>query len=216
MLDQRVVTLIALKLGLKVWPSFIAACCCTAKVILILGGWRGGKSARVAFIIFIRIYLKWLRVPLPLDAQGLPVGSHLVWLVGPDYEDARPEYFYLVQWSKQLGLQVEASLALQGPLRMTIAWAGKPGIVEVVTKSAKDPTSLGSVPPVEIAMCEAGLITEEGDLWIDGRTAEKNAGVVKGGTFENDEGKMQMAWFEEQAKEAGDPPKSAGRGYLQY
>jgi len=107
MLDPRVVTLIALKLGLKVWPSFIAACCCTAKVILILGGWRGGKSARVAFIIFIRIYLKWLREPLPLDAQGLAVGSHLIWLVGPDYEDARPEYFYLAQWSKQLGLQVE-------------------------------------------------------------------------------------------------------------
>ena len=202
MLDARIVARMAGAVGLKTWPSFIAACCCTAKVILILGGWRGGKSARVAFILFCRIYLKWLLTPLPVDAQGAPLGTHLVWLVGPDYEDARPEYFYISQWSKRLGLVVEASAAMQGSLRMTIAWPGKPGIVEVVTKSAKDPTSLGSVPPVEIAMCEAGLITEEADLWIDGRTAEKNAGVIKGGTFENDEGKAQMAWFEEQAKEA--------------
>ena len=202
MLDSRVVLALAGALGLKTWDSFVDACCCTAKTILILGGWRGGKSARVAFILFTRIYLKWLLTPLPLDPQGNPLGSHLVWLVGPDYEDARPEYFYIAQWGKRLGLDVQASGATQGSLRMTIMWAGKPGVVEVVTKSAKDPTSLGSVPPVEIGMCEAGLITEEADLWIDGRTAEKNAGVVKGGTFENDEGKAQMAWFEEQAKEA--------------
>lgn len=197
-LDARVVTMIAERLGLKVWASFVERASCDKKVIYLNGGWRGGKSASAAFIVFIRIFLTWL----------LREGTHLVWLVGPDYEQARPEYFYLQEWASRLQLHVEASSAAQGSLRMTISLPGKPGVVEVVTKSATDPTSLGSVAPVEILMCEAGQISEEGNMWIDGRTAEKNASVIKAGTFENDDGKAQFAWFEEESKRVWDSPTS--------
>lgn len=194
--DPEDVKDIAEAVGLSVWPSFIAAAICEAKLIFLLGGWRAGKSALLAFLIFIRIFLIWIRRE----------GTHLVWLIGPDYEQARPEYFYLSQWCLRLGLQVEASKALQGSLRMTINRKGFPGTVEVVTKSAADPTSLGSVAPVIIGVCEAGQMSDEDWLWIDGRTAEKNADVIAGGTFENDQGKAQFARFEQDGSEALEHP----------
>lgn len=184
--DPVLVRMLAEKVGLKAWDSFIEACSSTAKVIFLLGGWRAGKSARAAFIVLCAIFFIWLRRE----------GTHLIWLVGPDYEQARPEYFYIAQWCAVLGLQVDASAAQQGSLRMVIQWKGKPGVVEVVTKSATDPTSLGGVAPVIILMCEAGQISEEGRMWVDGRTAEKNAQVIIPGTFENDDGKAQFVWFE--------------------
>ncbi len=98
-LNPEVVTAIAEACGLMPWPSFVQACTSTAKVLFLLGGWRAGKSARAAFIVFLSIFLVWTRKE----------GTHLIWLVGPDYEQARPEYFYISTWAGRLGLSVEAS-----------------------------------------------------------------------------------------------------------
>lgn len=183
---------IAETVGLKTWDAFVARACCDKKEVFLNGGWRGGKSSSGAFLVFIDIITKWLVTP----------GSHLVWLVGPDYAQARQEYFYLQEWSTRLGLAVESSTAMQGPLTMTIGAAGMPGKVEVATKQAGDPTSLGSVAPVVILACEAGQFSEEAMLWLYGRTAEKNATLIWSGTFENETGAAQYAWFEEASERA--------------
>ena len=48
---------IAKAIGLTTWASFIERACATAKVVYLLGGWRGGKSLSAAFIVFIAICL---------------------------------------------------------------------------------------------------------------------------------------------------------------
>ena len=186
-------------IGLKVWPSFLERACCDKKEVFLNGGWRGGKSSSAAFLVLLEIVSKWLQTP----------GEHLIWLVGPDYSQARPEYRYLVSWCGDwLKMNVEASAAMQGPLTAMITVPGLPGRVEISTKQAGDPTSLGSVAPVVILACEAGQFSEEAMLWLLGRTAEKNATLIWSGTFENEEGKAQFAWFEEASERAWTSPTS--------
>lgn len=187
---------IARAVGLQVWPSFVERACCDKKEIFLNGGWRGGKSASAAFIVFIEILLTYLHRE----------GNQLIWLVGPDYTQARQEYFYLQGWATRLGMTVTASTASMGPLTMEISAAGMPGVIEVATKQAGDPTSLGSVAPVMILACEAGQISEEAYMWLLGRTAEKNATLIWSGTFENEDQKAQFTWFEEASEKAWTAP----------
>src|SRR6185503_66851 len=120
MLNAAAVEAIARAVGLKVWPSFIERACCDKKEVFLNGGWRGGKSSTAAFIVLIDIITKWLGTP----------GQHLVWLVGPDYAQARQEYFYLVDWLTRLGLTPvgEVSKAMQGPLTAIFTRRGAPGV----------------------------------------------------------------------------------------
>src|SRR5678815_457124 len=190
------VELIAKAVGLKTWPSFVERACCDKKEVFLNGGWRGGKSSSAAFLVFIDIILKWLNTP----------GNHLIWLVGPDYAQARQEYFYLLDWLDRLKITAvgDVSKAMQGPLHASFSRGN--GVIEIATKQAGDPTSLGSVAPVSSLACEAGQFSEEAMLWLYGRTAEKNATLIWSGTFENEEGKAQYAWFEEASERAWTNP----------
>ena len=195
--NPAAVEAIARSVGLKTWDSFIERASCDKKEVFLNGGWRGGKSASASFIVFIDIILKWLHTP----------GKHLIWLVGPDYAQARQEFFYLLGWANHLTMQLtDQSTPMQGPMHVTLGLAGMPGQVEIATKQAGDPTSLGSVAPVVILACEAGQISEEARDWLIGRTAEKNATLIWSGTFENEEGKAQFAWFEEESEKAWRSP----------
>lgn len=197
-LNPAAVAVIAEKVGLKTWPAFLDRACCDKKEIFLNGGWRGGKSSSAAFIVLIDIITKWLMTP----------GTHLIWLVGPDYAQARQEYFYLLEWLTRLQLQPvgDPSNRMDGPLRATFTRPGAPGTIEIATKQAGDPTSLGSVAPVIILACEAGQFSEEAMMWLLGRTAEKNATLIWSGTFENEDGKAQYAWFEEASERAWTQP----------
>ena len=196
--DPGDVEIIARKIGLQVWPSFIERACCDKKEIFLNGGWRGGKSSSAAFLVFLDILLKWFQTE----------GNHLIWLVGPDYAQARQEYFYLTGWMDRLKIPSvgEPSVRMDGPLRASFKAPGMPGTVEIATKQAGDPTSLGSVAPVIILACEAGQFSEEAMMWLLGRTAEKNATLIWSGTFENEDGKAQFAWFEEASEKAWTSP----------
>jgi hypothetical protein len=194
--NPAAVEAIARAVGLKTWPAFVERACCDKKEVFLNGGWRGGKSSSAAFLVFIDIILKWLATP----------GTHLIWLVGPDYAQARQEYFYLLDWLDRLQIQPvgDVSKAMQGPLHASFT-RGQ-GVIEIATKQAGDPTSLGSVAPVIILACEAGQFSEEAMMWLYGRTAEKNATLIWSGTFENEEGKAQYAWFEEASEAAWTKP----------
>ncbi len=194
---------LATTVGLTVWDSFLERACCDKKEVFLNGGWRGGKSAGAAFIVFVAIVHDLL----------MREGKHLIWLVGPDYSQARQEFFYIQGWATRLGLALDASTAQQGPLTMTLSAPGLPGFIEIATKQAGDPTSLGSVAPVIILACEAGQFSEEAMLWLVGRTAEKNATLIWSGTFENEDGKAQFAWFEEESEKAWTKPNSRQQAF---
>jgi hypothetical protein len=63
MIDPGMVTMIAERVGLKVWPSFVERASCDKKEVFLNGGWRGVKSNTGAFIVFLAIYLIWLQTP---------------------------------------------------------------------------------------------------------------------------------------------------------
>ncbi len=201
--DPQTVEFIAEAVGLKTWPSFVERACCDKKEVFLNGGWRGGKSSSAAFLVFIDIILKWLNTP----------GNHLIWLVGPDYAQARQEYFYLLDWLDRLKITAvgDVSKAMQGPLHASFSRGN--GVIEIATKQAGDPTSLGSVAPVIILACEAGQISSEAKGWIQGRTAEKNATIIWSGTFENEEGKPQYEWFEEDSQYVMDHPSPRAQAF---
>jgi hypothetical protein len=190
------VTAIATACGLTVWPSFIERACDTVAEKYYNGGWRGSKSLSGAFDIFIDIYMLWLR----------RAGTHLVWLVGADYDQAREEFHFIQEWALRLGLTVHASAAIQGSLGMTIMRKDKPGIITVQTKSAKDPTTLGSVAPVLVLACEAGQFNDEAVRFIRSRTLTYNARIIWNGTFHNEKGYAQYAWYEEESANYYDKP----------
>lgn len=191
MRNPEAVKVIAEGCGLITWPSFLARVCDTSAEKYSNGGWRGAKSLGDTLDVFVEIYLNYL----------LTEGNHLVWLVGATYDQAHEEYNYLRTWAIIYGLQVEASNALMGPRTMTITRAGKPGVVTVQTKSAEDPTSLGSVAPSIILCCEAGQFSEEARDFIRGRTLTRNARIIWSGTFENEKGHAQFAWYEQESAE---------------
>lgn len=199
--DPRAVELIAKRIGLKTWPSFIERACCEKKEPIFNGGWRASKSTSAAFLCLVILILHFLP----------RAGKVLVWIVGPDYEQARPEYFLLVTWLTALGFQMDASTAMQGSLHATATFGTFS--IELVTKSAKDPTSLGSFAPDVILSCEAGQIPGEADAWLEGRTAQKNAWLIRSGTFENDEEHPQYEHFKELSQEALDNPTSRRQAF---
>lgn len=194
--DPLAVEKIAQACGLKTWPEFIERACCDKKEIFLNGGWRGGKSASGAFLLFQSIILGMFHTP----------GQHLVWLVASDYKYTLPEFNYILDWAVRLGIPMQdKSTPMIGSRHLVLA-PGSAGSIEIETKSAADPTSLGGRAPDFLLACEAGLLSEEARFWLLGRTAEKNATIIWSGTFENEDGKEQYAWFEEESEKAWSNP----------
>lgn len=189
-------------IGLTLWESFIVRACTEVAETFLNGGWRGSKTWGAVFVALLIIILRWL-------GTGR---DRLIWLIGPDYEQAREEYFTLTGWLDFLGIKGEVSNASQGPLTAKFPLEGG-GTLTIATKSAENPTSLGSVAPDLIIACEAGQISEEGRDRIRGRTSTKNAPIIWSGTFENDKGRPQFVWFEEESAEVARKPTPRKRAF---
>jgi len=141
-----------------------------ARIKLVAGGERGGKSHTGAK----ETLLHALR-------------SELIWIVGPEYDIARTEYYYLLDDLIKLNALKRSSDAKQGPLDMETITGCK-----IVTKSAKDYQKLGMEAPDFILVCEAAQIEYEAYLRLRGRLAEKRAPMVMTGTFEG-----SIGWYPE-------------------
>lgn len=193
--------------GLTVWPSLIARTCDEHSEKTYGGGWRGTKSSSSCLD-----GQYWLNMALTRPPTAFS-DTHLMWLVGPDYEQCTEEFAYLRKWSKACGWVVSASDAQEGSLRMLVSHPQLPGVVEIITKSAKNEESLGSVAPEFIIVCEAGQISEAARDRIRGRASTHNARIIWSGTFENKDGKAQFAWFERYAKQYLDHPTARRVSY---
>ena len=142
----------------------------------IAGGEQGGKSVTVSKYFWERF------------GESARDGSDEYWLVGQDYNRTTREFRYLSMDAKRLGLLKSASKR-NDPGEIIL----KDG-TKIITKSAKDPTSLAMVAPRGIMACEAGIM----DHWVyelmEGRTAGKRGWLFLTGTFETSVGWYPMIW----------------------
>lgn len=166
------------------------------RFVLGAGGWRAGKSLSAAMELASRYQI---------DLERHGTSKLLYWLVGPDYEQARAEFQYCVDWAQKIGAIAPNGLSMpaQGPCRLTLL-----GGTQIVTKSSSDPERLGSVAPHGIVMCEAAQHSYESYLWLRGRLAEKRGWLWMSGTFAS-----SLGWYAEKFNEWQHDNVDGGRSF---
>jgi len=154
-----------------------------ARFRLVAGGIQGGKSYSAA---------------MECHRYSVTPGG-LGWLVGPDYEQARPEFDYLFQSYKDMGLIDDGSVSYpsRGSCKFRINW--REGGFTWLTKSSSDAISLASYAPDVVVMCEAAQQTHEAFMKCLERVARKGAPLILSGTFENSIGWYADLWERWQA-----------------
>lgn len=144
-----------------------------ARIIMVAGGERAGKSELTADYGFS--FFPW---------------SSLLWVLGPDYEQARHEFRYIYRNAEEIGAVVTANMPNgPGPWSMTLQ-----GGCRVVTKSASDPEKMAGEAPDVLLMVEAGQQPYEALIRARGRIAEKRGRLFISGTFEGSVGWYPETW----------------------
>lgn len=126
----------------------------------------------------------------------------LFWLLGPDYEQARQEFLYCLEFFNRLNAianKRDVSMPKVGAWDMLLK-----GGIRIRTRSAEDVRKLSSVAPNGIIMCEAAQHTYRTFLRCRGRLAETRGWMVLAGTFEESEDWYAELWTEfQQENELG-------------
>lgn len=136
----------------------------TSRVILVTGGERAGKS----------------RLMSALGTSCL-LFSNLIWIVGPDFQQARPEFEYMMLDAVKLGAASEKDISM--PKEGPCMFVSSTGCV-VETKTAADVMKLAGKAPNLVLMTEAAQSSFEVFLKLRGRVAEKRGLLMLGGTLE--------------------------------
>lgn len=155
-----------------------AILCSPERIKLITGGERSGKS----YITAAEVYI-WLW-QLGRD--------DVVWLVGPTFELARPEFEYLVQMLEKSGL-LHPTEHVSRPRIGAWSFYTRPGAY-LCTKSSTDPQTLAGVPPAAIAMTECAQHSQETFYRLMGRISQKRGPMLMSGTFESSLGWLSPLW----------------------
>src|SRR3990167_3815127 len=160
---------------------------CDAKYVLITGGIRSGKSLRAAFKAF---------------CKALDPSTRLIWLVGPDYIQAREEFRYILEWCLKLDLvarkpngELEATTPIEGSRTLRLITN-----CLIETKSAQHTERLASVAPDMIVLCEPGQMSSEVYETALGRLTQKRGDLWMAGTLESDATKAHWQWYEDLAR----------------
>ena len=170
---------------------------CPHRQILVLGGFRGGKSrtcSMCAVLLTIRFIAQF----------GARAGGQVAWVVGQDYERTRaawnhPDGSLSVDFTK-LGMLKTVSRPIDpGTMEIFVPGADKPFTIK--TKSAGDETSLGMESPIWIMIEEAGHTTKDVYDRLLSRTSEARARwggpfgqLIMSGTAEGSEGWYTAMW----------------------
>ncbi len=146
---------------------------CVNDLVMVTGGVRAGKS----------FWLAMDTVPDLFRDDGL------IWFVGPDYEQARAEFDYLLSAASALGIVADSSIPKRGSVSFVTPWG-----CQVVTKSSKDATTLASKAPHRVNGCEMG----QQDYVVYEKLAERalqhNAKIVMVGTLEQSQEWYPVLW----------------------
>jgi hypothetical protein len=160
-------------------------------VKLVAGGERGGKSRLGGTEII----------------ANTPDGS-LIWIVGPEYEQAQAEFQYAYEDFQTLGaLDGRASMPDTGQWHMCLK-----GGVEIETKTGQEVMRLAGKAPSGILMVEAGQQPFDVFLKLFARTAEGRARgegwLTLLGTFEKG-----RRWYAELFRQMQGPNQYGGRSF---
>jgi hypothetical protein len=159
-------------------------------VKLLAGGERAGKSRFGAAELI----------------GNSPDGS-LFWLVGPDYEQARPEFMYALEDAQRLQAVENVSMPAEGKLSMRLY-----GGIEIETKTGEEAMKLAGKAPTGILMVEAAQQPYQNFLKLFARTAEGRARgdgwLLLTGTFER-----ALGWYPEFFKMFQGPNPFGGRSF---
>jgi hypothetical protein len=158
-----------------------------SRLKLVAGGIRGGKSNSTA---------------REFDAELATQGA-LLWIVGPDYEQCKPEFDYLFAPLHKLGFIEKHSTPEKGSRTFTLANGAR-----VQTKSSDDTTTLASYAPNAILMVEAGQQTYETYQKVVERALEHNAKVIMSGTFEG-----ALSWYADLFERWQGPNPEGGKSF---
>ena len=156
------------KLGYKPSAEQAVIHDCPARIKLVAGGERAGKSYSSAVGEYMGRFWE----------------TPLLWLVAQDYERTKAEFDYICSSFEKLGIAYEASKRVD-PGEISVS-----GKFLVQTKSAKDPRRIAVKAPDGIIGCEASQLDYETYLRLLGRAAEKRAWILLSGTFES-----SLGWY---------------------
>lgn len=154
---------------------------------LVAGGVRGGKSNSTA---------------REFDSE-LSIKDGLLWIVGPDYEQCKPEFDYLYQPLHKAGFIAKASLPERGGRSFTLVNGCR-----VQAKSSDDTAALASFAPNAILMVEAGQQSWDVYQKVLERALEHNAKVIMSGTFEG-----SLSWYADLWEKWQGPNPEGGRSF---
>jgi len=155
-----------------------------ARFVLVAGGERAGKS-----------YFSAMELLLHCD---VPEG--LFWIVGPDYEQTRTEFTYVMEALERIGaLESRPMMPRRGPWQLQTKWGA-----QIETKTSQEIMRLASKAPDGILMVEAAQ--QEYLAWLKcrGRVVEKRGWVIMSGTFEGSLGWFPEVWARWQAPNTED------------
>jgi len=156
---------------------------------LVAGGERAGKSFTAATYLTTRA----------------PYGT-LFWLVGPDYEQATPEFDYTVDLLSRLGA-IRSNRDVSRPKIGKCTVVLKTGQL-IETKTAQEIQKLAGKAPDGIVMCEAAQHPYESYLKCVARVAERRGWLFMCGTFEGSEN-----WYADYYTEWSSPNADGGRSF---
>jgi hypothetical protein len=163
------------------WPSMLSQ----ARIVVIGGGERAGKSCNEGHFA---------------GAYAATNIDDLIWIVGPDYKQAQPEFRYAMQaLEKGKLLYGEPSMPREG------SWQLKTITNTVLyTRTAEEAVKLAGEAPGLILQVEAGQQDISVFEQLMGRTAEKRSQLRVSGTFEK-----AAAWYDGLWRRGRDWPNDA-------
>ena len=171
------------RVGYRPTPAQRAAHDSQARIRLVAGGERAGKSRSAAMELFGRLL------------QG-----RLYWLVGPEYDLCRPEFDYILDACRR----VDAVASVRYPATNRCELETRTG-ARIVARSAREPERLAGEAPDGILGCEAAQLPRSVFLRLRGRIAERRGWLWLSGTFEGSRGwyaNKFRAWQQEERPHA--------------
>lgn len=142
------------------------------------------------------------------SCKYLGIVGGLMWIIGPQYELANPEFDYMIRWLRDLNLVDEATVgeAASGARRFSLK--AEVGGFHVETKSANKLEGIAAKRPNFILMTEAAQSPVAVFWKAIERATENDAPVVFSGTFET-----SSIWYAQMYQKWQGPNEEGGKSF---
>ena len=153
----------------------------------VVGGERAGKSYAMSMDCAVRILYA-------IVVGG--IGDGVYWIVGPDYNQPRQEFGYVVEALRAAGVEIGDGM-LSMPKGEASPWICEvPGLFRLQTKTGADVAKIASTALHGAMYSEAAQGTYDIVLKLQGRVLETAGWILIGGTLE-----AGLPWYGEKYKE---------------